>query len=114
MRCSRSLYRHAAVELFSRDRFAINPSTRFARLICLATLGHAGPIRITPLVGEGAARLQGRRACRTDRIAGGSRAAKGTAAIQRTAIVVASPGFVVVLANNLAFEVNIVISPMMT
>jgi hypothetical protein len=33
----------------------------------------------------------------------------GTAAIQRTATVVASPSFVVALANNLGFEVNIVI-----
>jgi hypothetical protein len=40
-------------------------------------LGHAGPIRITPLVGESAALLKGRRACRADRLAGGSRASEG-------------------------------------
>jgi hypothetical protein len=37
----------------------------------------------------------------------------GTTVNQRAAMVVASPNFVVALANNLAFEVNIVISPVM-
>src|SRR6516225_9721494 len=77
MRCSRLLLRYAAMELFSRGSVAINASTRFARLLRVATLGHAGPICIIPLVGEGAARLQGRRACRADLIAGGSRASEG-------------------------------------
>jgi hypothetical protein len=72
--------------------------------------GHTGPICITPLVGQGAALLRGRRESFSDWIAWGPAAAapaKRTAAIQRAATVVASPNFVATLADNFAFEVNI-------
>src|SRR6266404_4252348 len=50
------------------------------KLLLLAMLGHTGPICVTPLVGQGAALLQGRPASCTDWIAGGlgsSRAGEG-------------------------------------
>jgi hypothetical protein len=40
--------------------------------------------------------------------------ALGIAVIQRVAIAVASPSFAVVVADNFAFEVDIVVSPAMT
>src|SRR5438874_13715775 len=50
------------------------------QLLLLAMLGHTGPVCITPVVPQGAALLQGRRAARADWIAegaGGSRASEG-------------------------------------
>jgi hypothetical protein len=81
--------------------------------------GHAGPIQVnfgdTPIVfrissGQEAALMNGRRACRTDLTAslGGNRASEGAVVIQRAAIVVASPSFVVVLADSFAFGAHIV------
>jgi hypothetical protein len=78
------------------------------KLLLLATLDHAVPICITPLVGQTAALVKGLRAFRADWIAG------GTAAIQSAATVVASPNVVAALAEHFAFEVNIGVSPVMT
>src|SRR5258707_4369108 len=71
------------------------------QLFFFAMSGHAGPIQIdvgvTPVVcriscGQAVALLKGRRACLAD-LNVSSRVAKGTAAIQRAATVVASPNF---------------------
>ena len=58
-----------------RDQFI----DTFCRLLFLAMLGHAGSICITPVVGQAAAFVNGRRACRTDWIAVscGNRASEG-------------------------------------
>src|SRR6266849_4745298 len=81
----RTLPRNPAPDIAAIDPFIAPRSVgdRFIDVLCrllfLAILGHAGPICITPLVGQAAALLKGRRACRVDWIAdsGGSRVSDG-------------------------------------